>query len=113
MSESRQVNATIYAKAHTTATLEDKETIEGFKNRWVDIYLQGACGNESYKNKQDLGGSSVIVLDDEPELALVDKGFLLALIDTAKRTTDLEAVYNDETNEDYLWSNLDQYIKEI
>lgn len=39
-----------------------------------------------------------------------NKRMILALIDTAKRTTDLENVYNDETGESFSWDEIMQLV---
>ncbi len=97
----REVPVRIHARVSATISLEDGETLQDVKARHVDIYLHGA-GEQGHVNKQDLGADTYqIVTDDSAEMALVNKGLLLALIDTAKRSTDLEAVYDDERGTHY------------
>ncbi len=97
----REVPVRIHASVSATISLEDGETLQDVKARHVDIYLHGA-GEQGHVNKQDLGADTYqIVTDDSAEMALVNKGLLLALIDTAKRSTDLEAVYDDERGTHY------------
>ena len=104
------VPVTIYASVSTEVTLAENETIEDVKNRFVDIYLHDA-GDEGYSNKVDLGADCTrITTQPEDEMVLVNKGFLLALIDTAKRETFLEAVYDDTRKTDYDWVTLGALI---
>jgi hypothetical protein len=47
---------------------------------------------------------------NEQDLASVDSGFLKALIDTVKRTTDLSGVYGSDSGF-YEWINIDKFVK--
>jgi len=106
----REVPVRIHASVSATISLEDGETLQDVKARHVDIYLHGA-GEQGHVNKQDLGADTYqIVTDDSAEMALVNKGLLLALIDTAKRSTDLEAVYDDERGTHYNWDFIEELI---
>jgi len=43
-------------------------------------------------------------------MVLVNKGLLLALIDTAERLTDLEAVYDDTRGTHYNWNSIEKLV---
>lgn len=49
----------------------------------------------------------ILTPDELANIKPIDpKRVILALIDTAKRTTDLENVYNDETGEHFSWDEV-------
>lgn len=109
-SSDRVVPVRIHASVSTMVNLDGGESPSDLKNRAVDIFLHGA-GEQGHINKEDMGADSYrIVTNAEEEMVLVNKGFLLALIDTAKRTTFLEAVYDDERKTDYDWVTLADLI---
>jgi hypothetical protein len=107
-SKSAEIDVTIYAIVKSTVDVGEGERRDSVSDRFVDIYLHGPANcPDASSNASDLGGSThVIVTKPEDELCLVNKGFLRALIDTAKRTTDLEAVYNDETGMSFDWADM-------
>ena len=41
---------------------------------------------------------------------VVNRGLLLALLETAKANTDLEAIYDDKRGTSYLWSEIPTLI---
>lgn len=105
-----QENETVTIYAAISAMLDNDESIEDFKKRNVDIYLHGS-GELGYQNKEDLGGDLIHVsTNPKEELVLVNKGLLLALLDTAKRTTDLESICDDTNNTSYPWSDVNNHI---
>lgn len=55
----RKVKISIVATVTAEIELQEGETIEGLKNRYVDIYLHDA-GENGHHNKTDLGGNAVI-----------------------------------------------------
>ena len=48
----------------------------------------------------------ILTPDEMANIKADPKRVILALIDTAKRTTDLETVYNDETGESFSWDEV-------
>tara|TARA_R110002072_G_scaffold303138_1_gene495440 strand:+ start:49254 stop:49652 length:399 start_codon:yes stop_codon:yes gene_type:complete len=106
----QEVSIRIHASVSTTVRLEANETLQDVMARHVDIYLHGA-GDTGHTNKEDLGADTYkIMVDDSDELVFVDKGLLLALIDTAKRSTDHEAVYDDERGTHYSWDEIGKVL---
>ncbi|MCP3921312.1 MAG: hypothetical protein GY714_01875 [Desulfobacterales bacterium] len=59
-----EITIKIVAEVKTIVTLEEGETLEDVKNRFVDIYLHGA-GEHGYQDKEDLGA-------DKIEITIVD-----------------------------------------
>jgi hypothetical protein len=109
-SEQDKVNVEIYTKATTTVVLGDGETLNDISRRDVDVYLHGS-GAQGHMDKDDIGSySTVFKVNSEDELLLVDKGLLLALIDTAYRTTDLESVCDDTRSTSYPWDKINDLI---
>ena len=53
------VDALITVSVRHTVELEDGETLEGFEERFADVYLHGA-GENGHGSKEDLGGDTVI-----------------------------------------------------
>lgn len=107
-----KISVTIYAMVKTTVDIDENETRDAVSDRMVDVYLHGSsCDSDASTNKEDLGADNfVIATNPEDELCLVNKGFLRALIDTAKRTTDLESVYNDETGMSFDWADMKDLV---
>jgi hypothetical protein len=93
-----KINVIIYAIVKSEVDVEIEEARDEVSDRLVDVYLYGARSNpDAMSCKEDMGcDTSIIVSTPEDEMALVNKRFLKALIQTIKRTTDLEAVYGDD-----------------
>lgn len=103
---SKNVAITIHASVSTSITLENSEALEDAKARFVDIYLHGA-GESGHADKTDLGADSFrITSEPSEEMVLVNKGLLLALIDTAQRKTNLEAIFDHTRNTHFDWSTV-------
>jgi len=106
----REVSVCIHASVSSTVKLEERETLQDLKNRHVDICLHGA-GALGHKDKEDLGADDCgITAGDNETMVLVNKGLLLALIDTAERLTDLEAVYDDTRGTHYNWNSIEKLV---
>ena len=58
-----EVNVKITVTVETTIKLEDGETKDTVTNRLADIYLHGA-GENGHRDKEDLGGDTVIEIID-------------------------------------------------
>ena len=52
----KKVKVKIKAEVTTTVELQEGETVDTVKDRFVDIYLHSA-GEEGYSDKEDLGAS--------------------------------------------------------
>ena len=111
MSKKPIVSATILMQVETQIIIEEGETAETVKDRFADIYLHG-FGEDGFYDKEDLGGDSTIIVHDDSKEAAeythINKALLMALIDTAKRTTDLDGVYNDKTNQFFWWDDVNK-----
>jgi hypothetical protein len=105
-----KIHIEIYAKATTSVDLVGGESISDLESRHVDVYYHGA-GSQGYMDKEDLGSDMTVVrANSKDELILVDKGFFLALIDTADRLTELESVYDDARRTSYAWNDINGYV---
>jgi hypothetical protein len=91
---------TVYVKA--TAEIAEPEKMN------VDIFLFDRT-NDSFH--RDIGSDSVAIVPSDAQHVLVDRGLLLALIDTVRRTTDLRHVYDDNFGTSYRLDRLDDYVK--
>jgi hypothetical protein len=111
-SKASKVRATVYAMVTTDIELGDDEACSEVCERSVDIYLHGPANDQNaWGNKEDLGASKyVIATEKENEMAFVSKGFLLALIDTAKRASDLDSVYDDNNSTSFSWNDLSKLV---
>lgn len=102
----RYETVTVIAAVTAMITPLISESSETLADREVDIYLHNEVG------KVDLGADHYrVIVGPHPELSIVDRGLLNALISTAKRCTDLEAVYDDETGNRYEWGSMDKLIE--
>ena len=110
LANGNKVKVKILASVYAEVTLGLGETVNDICDRDVDIYLHG-WGDHGYSNKCDLGvDTKIIATDPDQVLSLVDTGFLLALIDTAKRASDNENVYDDLRGTSYDWSALNELV---
>jgi hypothetical protein len=106
------INITITAQVITTVNLAENETLEDFKNRYVDIYLHGP-GEDGCCNKRDVGANKWTITTDNEDIPLiVSRDMFLALVNTVKNTTDLENVYDDENNKSFSWAEIDAVLRQ-
>lgn len=107
-----EIQVTIYAMVKATVKLDENEMRDAVSERIVDVYLHGSsCDSDASTNKEDLGADDfVIATKPEEEMVLVNKGFLRALIDTAERAAELEAVYDDKRGTSYQWADIKKLV---
>lgn len=102
----------IVAKAKVRAVLEENETLDEYKKRVVDIYLHSA-GNKNCFDKEDIGAHQwTIGQIGEDDSLIVPRNLLSALIETAKRSTDLSGVYEDVSETYFSWEEVNKYLEE-
>lgn len=102
------VNVKVIASVSAKVLLSEGETISDLKKRDVDIYLH-AAGENGYADKKDLGAHDYeIIVPDEEELVAVSKGMLLALIESARNSSSLDAVYDDKRKTSYSWEQIEK-----
>lgn len=107
-----RIGINIFASVSTSVELEEGETVEALKERYVDIYLH-AAGERGYENKTDLGAQHTVITEAKSgqSMVMVDQGLLLALLETAKECTDLFAIYDDARGTSYPWDEINNHIQ--
>lgn len=102
----------IVAKANVRAVLGENETLDEYKKRVVDIYLHSPI-SENCLDKEDIGAHQYTIgqvgIDDS---LIVPRNLLRALIETAKRSTELSGVYGDDSETYFSWEDVNKYLEE-
>lgn len=102
---------TIVAKANVRAELEENETLDEYKKRVVDIYLHSS-NSKHHSFKEDIGAHQWTIgqvgVDDS---VIVPTKLLVALIETAKRSTDLSGVYGDDAETYFSWEEVNKVLE--
>lgn len=107
----QRIDVVITAQVTTSVQLSAGGTLEDLKERYVDIYLHGP-GEHGCYDKQDVGaGAWTITPSTEEKPLIVSRAMFLALVNTVKKMTDLENVYDDENNTSFSWAEIENVLK--
>ena len=102
---------TVVAKVNVRAVLEENETLDDYKKRVVDIYLHSFNSNHHF-TKEDVGADQWTIgqvgVDDS---LIVPTKLFVALIETAKRSTDLSGVYGDDDETYFSWEEVNKFLE--